>query len=112
MCGLPLGSLKQHLPSRLSSNHLVYAGSRLVLISVGHGRELIFNVDMDDAAIPSYLGVLRHLLTRQFQPLKHITVQSINGRDAARSPYVDALRIAFEVVMDYKQVVLYRLPSL
>jgi len=110
MCGLPLPVLKQDLPSRLPGSHLVYAGSRLVLTSMGHGRELVFNVDKDDTDIQSYLGVLRHLLARQFRPLKQITVKTINGRDAARSPYVDALRIAFDVMIDYKQVILYRIP--
>lgn len=109
MCGLPLEALKQTLPSRLPGNHLVYDGSRLVLTSLRHGNELKFNVDSDDVDIPAYLGVLRHLLSRQFCPLKQITVQTINGQEAARSPYVDALRIAFDVVLDYKQVVLYRL---
>ena len=107
MCGLPLTALKQALPSRLPGNHLVYAGGRLVLTSLGHGKELIFSVDSHDADLQSYLGVLRHLLSRQFCPLKQITVQTINGRDAARSPYVDALRIAFDVMLDYTQVVLY-----
>jgi ATP-dependent Lhr-like helicase len=107
MCGLPLPVLKQDLPSRLPGSHLVYAGSRLVLTSMGHGRELVFHVDKDDTDIQAYLGVLRHLMVRQFRPLKQITVQTINGRDAARSPYVDALRIAFDLMIDYKQVILY-----
>jgi ATP-dependent Lhr-like helicase len=108
MCGLQLQALKQYLPSRLPSNHLVYAGSRLVLTSLRNGNELIFNVNSDDADIQAYIGVLRHLLSRQFRPLKQVTIQTINGRDAARSPYVDALRVAFDVMLDYKQVILYR----
>ena len=107
MCGLPLQALKQTLPNRLPGNHLVYNGSCLVLTSLRHGNELIFNVDSDDADVPAYLGVLRHLLSRQFRPLKKITVQTINGQVAARSPYVDALRIAFDVLLDYKQIILY-----
>ena len=107
MCGLPLPELKQTLPSRLPGNHLVYAGSRLVLTSIGYGRELIFKVDAGDADIPSYLGVFRHLLSRQFRPLKQITIRTINGEDASRSPYLDALRIAYDVMLDYKQLVLY-----
>ena len=107
MCGLPLQVLKQTLPNRLPGNHLVYDGSRLVLTSLRHGNELIFNVDSNDIDTPAYLGVLRHLLSRQFSPLKQITIQTINGQIAARSPYVDALRIVFDVLIDYKQVILY-----
>jgi hypothetical protein len=107
MCGMPLKALKETLPNRLPGNHLVYDGSRLVLTSLRQGNELIFNVDSDNVNIPEYLGVLRHLLHRQFSPLKQITVQAINGQTAVRSPYVDGLRIAFDVLLDYKQVILY-----
>ena len=109
VCGLPLQALKQHLPNRLKGNHLVYAGSQLVLISLRNGKELTFKVNSDHSDIQAYMGVLRHLLSRQFNPLQQITIRTINGQDAAHSPYVDALRVAFDVMLDYKQVILYKL---
>ncbi len=47
-------------------------------------------------------------MTRQFQPVRRITIETINGEEAARSPYVDVLRTAFDVTIDYRNVVLYR----
>lgn len=49
-----------------------------------------------------------HLLTRRFLPLRQITVETINEENASRSPFVDFLRISFDVLLDYKHVVLYR----
>jgi hypothetical protein len=48
------------------------------------------------------------MLTRQFQPVRRVTIETINGEDAARSPYVDAIRTAFDVTIDYKSVIVYR----
>jgi ATP-dependent Lhr-like helicase len=78
------------------------------MVSERNGKALRFNVPPDDAHLPEYLGVLRHLLTREFQPIRRIPIETINGDDAARSPYVDALRTAFDVTVDYKEVTLYR----
>jgi hypothetical protein len=69
---------------------------------------LTLNVPPDDPNLPEYLGVLRHLLTREFQPIRRIAIESINDDDAARSPYLDTLRTVFDVMVDYKEVVLYR----
>ena len=77
-------------------------------ISNANGRKLTFNVAADDAHIQEYLIVLRHLLTRRFLPLRQITVETINEENASRSPFVDVLRISFDVLLDYKHVVLYR----
>jgi hypothetical protein len=65
-------------------------------------------VPSDDPHIHSYLGPLRHLLTRAFQPLRRIAVETINQEKAPKSPYVDVLRTAFDVSVDYRQVILYR----
>ena len=48
------------------------------------------------------------LLARPFQPLRRVTIETINRDHAARSPYVDALRTGFEVMIDYKNVTVYR----
>jgi len=55
-----------------------------------------------------YLAPLRHMLTRSFQPVSRLTIETINDEDAAKSPYVDALRTAFDAMVDYRTVVLYR----
>jgi ATP-dependent Lhr-like helicase len=108
LCGIRLDAFKGRLPRRVESNHLVYRGTEIVLVSRRSGRDLRFQVESDDPQLPQYLGPLHHLLRRPFQPLNRIAIQTINGQKAVRSPYVDCLRTAFEVVVDYKHVNLYR----
>jgi len=108
LCGIKLDSVRGSLPKRVPGTHLVYRGTRLVAISKRNGRDLTFNVGPDDPYLHEYLGHLRHLLTRQFQPLQGITIDTINDEKATRSPYRDVLRTAFDVQQDYKNVTLYR----
>jgi ATP-dependent Lhr-like helicase len=107
LCGVPLDALKGTLPRRAPSTHLVYSGKRLSMVSTGHGKTLTFYVPPEDAKLQQILVPLRHLLTRRFEPLRRITIETINGEEAARSPYLDALRISFEIVVDYKKVSLF-----
>ena len=107
LCGVPLEALKGSLPRRTASTHLVYCGKRLALVSTGYGRTLTFYVPPDDSKLQQILVPLRHLLTKRVEPLRRITIETINGEEAARSPYLDALRISFEAVVDYKKVSLF-----
>ncbi len=108
LCGIKLESIKGSLPKRVHGTHLVYRGTRLVAVSRRNGRDLIFNVAPDDPHLPEYLGHLRHMLTRQFQPVRQIIIDTINDEKATRSPYLDVLRTVFDVQRDYKNVTLYR----
>ena len=50
----------------------------------------------------------RRILGMGFSCIAEVrTIETINGEEAARSPYLDALRISFEVVVDYKKVSLF-----
>lgn len=108
LCGLQLNAVKGKMPKRVPSTHLVFCGRKIVMISERNGKALKFNVPHDDRQIQLYLGALHHLLRREFQPIPRITIETINGEDAARSPYADVLRTAFEVTIDYKHLILYR----
>ncbi|MDY6912146.1 MAG: ATP-dependent helicase, partial [Chloroflexota bacterium] len=108
LCGLQVDAIRGTLPKRVAGTHIVYRGKEPVSISQRNGKSLIFNCPPDDPQIQEYLGFLRHLLLREFQPLRRISIESINGEEASRSPYVDALRIGFEVMIEHRQVVLYR----
>ena len=107
LCGVSLDALKGSLPRRTASTHLAYHGRRLVMVSTGLGKTLTFHVPPEDSILQQILVPLRHLLTRRFEPLRRITIETINGEEAARSPYLDALRISFEIVVDYKKVSLF-----
>jgi ATP-dependent Lhr-like helicase len=109
LCGVPLEMLKDRLPRRSSGTHLVYKGTRLVLTSQRFGKRLYFRVPGDDPDMQGYLGLFHHLLNRRFRPLRQITIETINDETAARSPYADAFKAAFDVLVDYRDVVLYRI---
>jgi ATP-dependent helicase Lhr and Lhr-like helicase len=108
MCGVQIDAVKKDLPKRIDSNHLVYRGSRLVVVSQRNGRNLTINAAPDDPHLPEYFGFLRHLLTRQFQPLHRITIGAINDEAAAQSPYLTTLQISFDAMNEGENVVLYR----
>ena len=107
-CGLPLEGLRGNLPKRLAGNHLIYHGSKLVMVSERLGKSLTINVPADDPHLQEYFACLRHLLSREFQPLRRISVETINGEEAPKSEYVDAMRISFDVSDDYKKVDLHK----
>jgi ATP-dependent Lhr-like helicase len=108
LCGIQIGALKTGLPKRLAGTHLVYCGRKLVLVSRRYGKFLEFQAPVDDPRIQEYLCSLRHLLTRTFQPFRHITIETINSVAAARSEYVEILKTSFDVMVSYRQVVLYK----
>jgi ATP-dependent Lhr-like helicase len=90
-CGLTLESL-QGLPPRIPSTFLVYHGSRLVMISKRLGKNLEILKAPDDALLPDYFTLFKDLLSREFNPVQKISVETINGAPAFRSPYTEALK--------------------
>ena len=108
LCGVQIDSLRGMLPPRVASTHLVYRGKDLKVVSKRSGKDLSFFVPCNDPSLPDYFISLDHLLTRKFQPLRRITIETINDEKAIESPYVAALRTSFDVSVDPKEVVLFR----
>jgi ATP-dependent Lhr-like helicase len=108
LCGVQLDSVRGMLPPRVATTHLVYRGNRLVMVSKRNGKDLTFNVTHDDPRLPEVMVSLRHLLMRKFQPVKRISIETINDEKATQSPYVHGLQTFFDVAVDYKNVTLYR----
>jgi ATP-dependent Lhr-like helicase len=106
VCGLGLADLREALPRRVPSTHLVYHGARLVLESVRNGNQLNFHVPPDDAHLTRYLAPIDNLLRRPVNPVRQIDVATIQGQPAAASPYADALRTVFEVRRDHHNLIL------
>jgi ATP-dependent helicase Lhr and Lhr-like helicase len=111
LCGISLEALRGKLSRRVPGTHLVYQGSRLVLVSQRNGSMLTFQVPQEDSHLDEYLGVLHHLLNRKFRPLRRIVVEAINEEAASRSPYLEALRRNFDVSVGHRKVTLYRKSS-
>jgi ATP-dependent helicase Lhr and Lhr-like helicase len=107
LCGSGLEGLPYRLPARLPSTHLVHRGERLVLVSKRFGKDLELLVPPEEPQLPEYLAFFRTLLTREFNPLKRVFVERINGVPAATSPYAAVFReFGFQVA--YKGLELWR----
>jgi ATP-dependent Lhr-like helicase len=90
-CGLGLTALSG-LPSRIASTYLVYRGDRMVMISKRSGKHLDIMAQPGDEHLAEYFALFKDLLTREFNPLQKITVETINGEPALKSPYAESLR--------------------
>ncbi len=96
-CALGLEGLPYGLPPRLSSTHLVFHGADLAMVSRRMGRELALRTPPGHRYLASYLGALRNLVDRAFQPLKSVEVETVNGESSLDSPYLqDLLEAGFE----------------
>ena len=91
-CGLKLPGLDGDLPARLPTSFIVFHGTRLKVVARRNGRELLIKTGPDDPALPAYFSFCTALLTRAFNPLNSVIVESINGRPALESPYREALQ--------------------
>ena len=107
-CGLGLDKLKGSQPRRLTSSHLVYDGSTLVLTSAKNGGSIDIKVEVDHPSLDKYFDVFRHLLYRDFQALQKINIIKINGEPPSNSVYLPSLQKNFEVVEDHKSIYLQR----
>jgi len=106
-CGIGLEELKPLFPHRLAATHLVFHGKKLVLVSKKSGKELIFNVEPDHPRIPGYLEFFKTLIGREFQPLKYISIETVNEKPVLDSSYKQALH-DFGFKKDYKSMALMK----
>jgi ATP-dependent Lhr-like helicase len=106
-CGIGLEELKPLLPHRLATTHMVFHGKKLVLVSRRNGKELMFNVEPEHPHIPEYLEFFKILVGREFQPLKYISVETVNEEPVLNSPYKQPMR-DFGFQRDYKSMVLMK----
>ncbi|MCP5048467.1 MAG: ATP-dependent helicase, partial [bacterium] len=106
-CGIGLEELKPLFPHRLPSTHIVFHGRKVVLVSKKNGKELNFSVAPDYLRIQEYLAFFKVLIGREFQPLKYLSVESINDTPVIDSPYKEPLR-EFGFKKDYKAMTLMK----
>ncbi len=106
-CGIYLEDLKGRFPHRLAATHLVFQGRVLVLVSRKNGQEVEFRVEADHPRLGDYLEFFKVLIGRQFQPLKYISVETVNRQPVLESPYRPALQ-HFGFHRDYKSMVLVK----
>ncbi|OHD68640.1 MAG: hypothetical protein A2177_15255 [Spirochaetes bacterium RBG_13_68_11] len=104
LCGVAVPGLKETLPSRLPTTHVVYRGSTVVLVSRRKGRDLEFRVTADDPSLSRSLAFIRAMVGRDARPSAAVHVESVNGIPALESPYRPAL-LSFGFVEDYRRLV-------
>ena len=103
LCGMGLDALKDILPSRLATTHLVFHGPTVVLVSRRMGRDIELRVPPEDSRVPEYLGFVKELTGRDQNPLQAVHVLTVNGEHVDRSPYRQGLLQA-GFVEDYKRL--------
>jgi len=106
-CGLKLPGIDEDLPAHLPTNYVVFHGTRLKVVAKRNGKELLIKAGPDDPALPAYFAFCKTLLTREFNPLKSVVVESINGLPALASPYKKALQ-SIGFTGEYKSLKLRR----
>ncbi|WP_347490266.1 DEAD/DEAH box helicase [Desulfoscipio sp. XC116] len=106
-CGLKLPGMDEDLPARLPTNFVVFHGTQLKVVARRNGKELLIKAGPDDPVLPAYFTFCKTLLTRDFNPLKSIVVESINGLPVLKSPYKKALQ-SIGFTGDYKSLILRR----
>jgi ATP-dependent Lhr-like helicase len=106
-CGLGLDGLGV-LPRRVPTSHLVFQGSRVVVVSERRGRSLQIRVGPDHPNLGEYLGFIKVLLTRSVRPARAIVVETINGEAAAAGPYRTPLAALFHTTRDGSSLRLMR----
>jgi ATP-dependent Lhr-like helicase len=107
LCGVPIDSIKALLPHRLPTTHLVFQGANLVLVSKKNGKELEFSVEPGHPRCEEFLAFFKILVSREFQPLKYVNVETINGVPALESPFRHDLQ-ANGFQRDYKSLMLVK----
>lgn len=108
LCGLPVDVVKASLPKRAEGTQLVYRGAEQVLISERKGKSLRISPAPNDPRLSECFAVFRERLQRRYEPDKRIVIETINDEPAIRSPYLDALRLYFDVLVDHRQVILQK----
>ncbi|MCP5102030.1 MAG: DEAD/DEAH box helicase [bacterium] len=106
-CGIGLDELRPRFPHRLATTHIVFHGKEPVLVSKKNGKELVFHVEPNHPRIADYLDFFKILVGREFQPLKYISVETINNEPVSESPYKHAMK-EFGFQKDYKSMVLMK----
>ena len=91
VCGIKTDEFRNRFPQRIPANYYVMHGTKLAVTAKRQCRELDINADPDDENIPEYLSFFRILLDRQFNPLRKIVVETVNGTDAGESEFFPVL---------------------
>jgi len=110
LAGVDVEGLKAYLPTRLSTTHIVFEGSSVVLVSRRRGKDLEVRVAPGDLRVADHLAFFRVLTERDVRPLGAIHVETINKEPALQSVYRSRL-VDFGFVEEYRRLTLRARPQ-
>ena len=97
-CGLSLDW--PELPRRLPGNYLSFLDGELALTIENNGARLIFHVPPEHPDIDAVTAPLQYLVRSR----RRVAVNTINGINAKRSPYLDCLDRILTRIADHRRV--------
>ncbi len=97
-CGLSLDW--PQLPRRLAGNYLSFHDGELALVIENHGERLTFHMPPEHPGIDAVTAPLHYLVRAR----RRVAVNTINGLNARRSPYLDCLDRTLTRVSDHRRV--------
>jgi len=107
VCGIQLAELKEKWPSRRPSNFIVCHGRQIVLIAQKRGKQIEIRVAPDHPHLQDYFYFFKILIGREFNPMRYIVIEQLNGTPAGTSEYAKAL-MAFGFKKEHKSLELRR----
>jgi ATP-dependent Lhr-like helicase len=92
--GWNIEGLDPHLPARTSTARLCFRGKDLIAVSTKSGKELELYMESDDPDLGKVIVFISLPRTRSCHPVQKISLEKINGKTAAESPYAAAFQDA------------------
>ena len=97
----------QQLPTRISSNYIVFHGTQLVMVCKKQFRDIDILADTQDPNLGAYYSVFKNVLERGFAAWDKIFIEKINDEPAFKSEYKHSLK-AFGFKETYKGLEIWR----
>jgi len=107
LCGVRLEGLKGMLPARLPASWISFRGEKPIVIAKRNGKSLEILAPPDAPFLAENLSFLKVMLTRDFNPMRALVVEEINGARARHSEYASSL-LDFGFRKSYKGLELSR----
>jgi ATP-dependent Lhr-like helicase len=92
--GLNIAGLDPRIPARLPSTRLYFRGGQLIAVTNKNGKEAHIFISPNDSDIVALIELLKIPRARKVHPEKKLSVETINGAEAALSEYAPVFKEA------------------
>jgi ATP-dependent Lhr-like helicase len=90
--GLDISGMDRRLPARLPGSRLCFRGAELLALSGREGKTVSIFINPEDPDLSEALAFLGFPLRRPVHPERKLSIETINEKSAALSPYGEALK--------------------